>query len=146
MIQPNYNVICRTRFYKPLPNVVPHTEPMHPISLSHPRLSDQIFALQSPITKLMYLSYNLLMISCSGCIILLSFICINLIVVMILDHLASKQISAFCASFLSKRVTPCELGASSFSCPKYNTNYILLLTTPVLTGSIGFGRARVRRG
>ena len=41
---------------------------------------------------------------------------------MILDPLASHPISAFCASFLNKRPTPSECGASSSSCPEYNIN------------------------
>ena len=43
--------------------------------------------------------------------------------VMILVPLASHPISAFCASFLNKRPTPSECGASSSSCPEYNINY-----------------------
>ena len=41
---------------------------------------------------------------------------------MIIDPLASHPISAFCASFLNKRPTPSECGASSSSCPDYNIN------------------------
>ena len=41
---------------------------------------------------------------------------------MILDPLASHPISALCASFLNKRPTPSECGASSSSCPEYNIN------------------------
>ena len=41
---------------------------------------------------------------------------------MILDPLASHPISDFCASFLNKRPTPSECGASSSSCPEYNIN------------------------
>ena len=41
---------------------------------------------------------------------------------MILDPLASHPISAFGASFLNKRPTPSECGASSSSCPENNIN------------------------